>query len=161
MIEYFIIRQQKKKQGVGCFQHILWPRWRAWEAAIFVSRPFAVDFSLYEVVIALSLCFPRELSLNLWDSTVQLDVQKWKKGLRTFNIGWCLANSSSPFYLFIYYGMDGEIIVTSNFVKEKEAASYSKAAATLMFVLSFILIFCSISDCSTPKLECNKNINNF
>ena len=36
--------------------------------------------------------------------------------------------------------MDGEIIVTSNFVKEKEAASYSKAAATLMFVLSFILI---------------------
>ena len=57
--------------------------------------------------------------------------------------------------------MDGEIIVTSNFVKEKEAASYSKAAATLMFVLSFILIFCSISDCSTPKLECNKNINNF
>ena len=48
--------------------------------------------------------------------------------------------------------MDGEIIVTSNLVKEKEAASYSKAAATLMFVLSFILIFCSISDCSTPKL---------
>ena len=37
--------------------------------------------------------------------------------------------------------MDGEIIVTSNFVKEKEAASYSKAAATLMFVVCFIVQF--------------------
>ena len=36
-------------------------------------------------------------------------------------------------------------MVTSNFVKEKEAASCSKASVALMFVLCFILVFCSVS----------------
>ena len=52
---------------------------------------------------------------------------------------------SFSFRFFSFYsGMDRETTVTSNFVDEKEAASYSKATATLMFVLCFILIFCSV-----------------
>ena len=47
-------------------------------------------------------------------------------------------------------------MVTSNFVKEKEAASCSKAAVALMFVLCFILVFCSVSDCSPLNLNAKK-----
>ena len=89
------------------------------------------------------------------------EVQKRKKGLRKFHAGWCLANRSKPFsFKFIDSGIDGEIIVTSISVRKKEAASYSKATATLIFVLCFTVILCSVSDCSPPKLECNKSINN-
>ena len=42
---------------VGSFQHMLWPRRRASEAAILVSRTFAFVFSWYKVIIAISLCF--------------------------------------------------------------------------------------------------------
>ena len=56
--------------------------------------------------------------------------------------------------------MDGEIKVTSDFVKGKEAASYSKAAATLMFVVCFILVFYSVSGSLPLKMECDKSINN-
>ena len=41
----------------GSFQHKLWPRGRASEAAILVSHVFAFVFSWYKVIIALSLCF--------------------------------------------------------------------------------------------------------
>ena len=41
----------------GSFQHTLWPRGRASEAAILVSRAFAFVFSWYKAIIALSLCF--------------------------------------------------------------------------------------------------------
>ena len=86
---------------------------------------------------------------------------KVKIGLKAFGIGWCLANRFKPFFTFIYQGMDGEIKVASNFVKGKEAASYSKAAATLMFVVCFILVFCSVSGCLPLKMECDKSINNW
>ena len=42
---------------VGSFQHMLWPRRRASEAAILVSRTFAFVFSWYKVIIAIWLCF--------------------------------------------------------------------------------------------------------
>ena len=41
----------------GSFQQTLWPRGRASEAAILVSRAFAFVFSWYKAIIALSLCF--------------------------------------------------------------------------------------------------------
>ena len=41
----------------GSFQHTLWPRGRASEAAILVSRAFAFLFSWYKVIIAISLWF--------------------------------------------------------------------------------------------------------
>ena len=41
---------------VASFQHMLWPRRRASEAAILVSRTFAFVFSWYQVIIAISLC---------------------------------------------------------------------------------------------------------
>ena len=41
----------------GSFQHTLWPRGRASEAAILVSRAFAFVFSWYKAIIALTLCF--------------------------------------------------------------------------------------------------------
>ena len=41
----------------GSFQHKLWPRGRASEAAILVSHVFAFVFNWYKVIIALSLCF--------------------------------------------------------------------------------------------------------
>ena len=44
---------------VGSFQHMLWQRRRASEAAIWVSCTFAFVFSWYnyEVIISISLCF--------------------------------------------------------------------------------------------------------
>ena len=42
---------------VGSFQHMLWQRRRASEAAIWVSCTFAFVFSWYKVIIAISLCF--------------------------------------------------------------------------------------------------------
>ena len=41
----------------GSFQHTLWPRGRASEAALLVSRAFAFVFSWYKAIIALTLCF--------------------------------------------------------------------------------------------------------
>ena len=41
----------------GSFQQTLWPRGRASEAAMLVSRAFAFVFSWYKAIIALSLCF--------------------------------------------------------------------------------------------------------
>ena len=41
----------------GSFQHTLWPRGRASEAAILVSPAFAFVFSWYKAIIALTLCF--------------------------------------------------------------------------------------------------------
>ena len=41
----------------GSFQHTLWPRGRASEAAILVSCAFAFVFSWYKAIIALTLCF--------------------------------------------------------------------------------------------------------
>ena len=49
-------------------------------------------------------------------------------------------------------------MVTSNFVKEKEAASCSKTAVALMFVLCFILVFCSVSDCLPLNLNAKKKL---
>ena len=42
---------------VASFQHMLWQRRRASEAAIRVSCTFAFVFSWYKVIIAISLCF--------------------------------------------------------------------------------------------------------
>ena len=44
----------------GSFQHTLWSRGIASEAAILVSRAFAFVFSWCKVIIALSLCFSSE-----------------------------------------------------------------------------------------------------
>ena len=42
---------------VASFQHMLWQRRRASEAAIWLSCTFAFVFSWYKVIIAISLCF--------------------------------------------------------------------------------------------------------
>ena len=76
----------------GSFQHTVWPRGRASEAAILVSRAFEFLFSWYKVIIAISLCFssgalqhtvhtaiiPAEIvSLNFFFSSSNISLRIW------------------------------------------------------------------------------------
>ena len=76
----------------GSFQHTVWPRGRASEAAILVSRAFEFLFSWYKVIIAISLCFSsgalqhtvhtaiivaKIVSLNFFFSSSNISLRTW------------------------------------------------------------------------------------